>query len=73
VVSNYTTRPLAQFDDETVNLVATSDGVQGQVPDSNTFRLGVANAPTGPLRVIRVGLAGPRRLPVYPDERTFSG
>jgi len=43
---------LAQFDDETVNLVATSDGVQGQVPDSNTFRLGVANAPTGPLRGI---------------------
>jgi len=47
---------LAQFDDETVNLVAASDGVQGQVPDSKTFRLGVANAPTGPLRVNRVGL-----------------
>jgi len=26
-----------------------------------------------PLRVICVGLAGPRRLPVYPGERTFSG
>ena len=24
-------------------------------------------------RVIRVGLAGPRRLPVYPGEQTFSG
>ena len=27
----------------------------------------------GPLRVIRVGLAGPWRLPIYPRERTFSG
>jgi hypothetical protein len=27
----------------------------------------------GPLRVIRVDLAEPRRLPVYPAERTFSG
>jgi hypothetical protein len=27
----------------------------------------------GPLRVIRVGLTGSRRLPVYPGERTFSG
>ena len=26
-----------------------------------------------PLRVIRVGLAVLRRLPVYPGERTFSG
>jgi len=24
-------------------------------------------------RVIRVGLTGPRRLPVYPGERTFAG
>jgi hypothetical protein len=23
--------------------------------------------------IIRVGLTGPRRLPVYPGERTFSG
>jgi len=26
-----------------------------------------------PVRVIRVGLAGPRPLPVYPGERTFLG
>src|SRR6185436_7862815 len=26
-----------------------------------------------PLWVIRVGLTGPRRLPVYPGKRTFSG
>jgi hypothetical protein len=41
VVSNYTPRPLAQFDDETVNLVATGDGAQGGVPGyqrhTNTF------------------------------------
>jgi len=27
----------------------------------------------GQLWVIRVGLAGPQRLPVHPGERTFSG
>jgi hypothetical protein len=27
----------------------------------------------GRLRVIRVGLRGPRQLPVYPGERTFPG
>jgi hypothetical protein len=31
------------------------------------------NGSSWSFRVIRVGLAGPRRLPVYPGERTFSG
>jgi hypothetical protein len=34
VVSNYTPRPLAQFDDETVYLVATGDGAQREYLDT---------------------------------------
>ena len=42
----------------------------------NTFGRSCSN--TGqcaecPRWVIRVGLAGPRRLPIYPGDRTFSG
>jgi hypothetical protein len=56
VVSNYASRPSAQFDDETVNLVATRDGVQGQVLNTKNRSIPYwvrAKAPTGPLRVNR--------------------
>jgi hypothetical protein len=50
------------------------DIVRGFAPRTLDFQPGKA-AVDGLVNggVIRVGLAGPRRLPVYPGERTFSG
>jgi hypothetical protein len=52
VVFNYTPRPLAQFGDETVNLVATRDGAQGRVLDTKDRSIGSdwVRAKSGTLR-----------------------
>jgi hypothetical protein len=45
----------------------------GQAACNGSQTLSNADQARGPLWVNRVGFAGPRRLPVYPGERTFSG
>jgi len=43
-------------------------------PRRHKWRSGIrVQVPNVGFGVIRVGLAGPRRLPVYSGERTFSG